>query len=1078
MLTIYKARTVQECADAVLSDIENKSGKNVVIVPDPFTLAVETAVATKLGAKAVFDVEVMSFARLAAVTLGGQIKKCLSPAGCVMLLEKVIRSRAGELEHFRDAAQRAGFAAEMYAAITALRNSGVAPEQLEAVAGKLTGYLAKKTHDIALLYSAYLEELTENHADSTTRLETLVDAIRHPDRYAHLGIAFGDVHFHVIDHVDLNHKQLEVVLALAEQARSVTVGVAVPQGAENSRIYPKLYSKLRAQAAPFLTADVEIPSSLTGERERLSRELFAYSFSEGKGSFVSLVEAKDMNEEVTYLATEITRLVREEGLRYSDVAVITPAFSEYLPYVERIFPYYNIPFFPDARYPLAECSFFRHLMQAMNIVLKGCEQTAMRAFISHPLFTRVAAAEKAAFCDYLDKAGVTRRDPRNPFTLFKDDPLLPRANAVLAALAEEMEPLLRLPEEEKVEVYTAAIKEFLVANDYAKRLTDYTNALTAGVSAAEKASLAKQSEILSHTLPAVVDLLSTMEELRGKETIKLSDFLLALTAGAGQIKLAALPVSLDSVYFAAVDQAMYAPIPRLFVIGAEETLFPLERVKEGILGSPEYAAWQSCDVELKVENTEVEALSASKFHALQILLRAEKLVLSHVGGLNASPCFGQLGILFGVEKKLCSALLKEYGTESLIPTEAVAKNMMIEYLRKGKEGLLDAKETERLAALSEIVRDDLPPACGREESISPERAASLFFRRGSVNASEIESYFYCPFSHFVKYGLGAVEKQVAEADFRDFGLFAHDCIERFVREHILRRPKGDIAEDEAESIAMDIAKQIAATEPKYQAIEEREGKRVIAREIARCGKVARTVRNQIYASDFTPRFLETAFGYPAENRFPATITPEGLRLTGRMDRVDVLDGKLSAEGKPIVSAVDYKTGANDNSAADWYMGVKIQLPLYIEVLAACGYEPVAALYASLKTNRDDSYMIGPKDSEKGVMNALDRSLTTTKSDYTGMSLTKEGGIKGSLLLSDQAFRAMRAYVIMLTENAIREIRSGCVVPSPIKKREDQSPCDGCAVRNICRHADELARKPVKGVKEEEFPSIVEKGEKK
>ena len=1081
MLKIYTARTVQEGAEAVLIDIKEKSGKNIVIVPDPFTLAVETTVAEKLGAKGVFDVEVMSFARLAAVTLGGQIKKCLSPAGCVMLLEKVIRSHAEKLDHFQYAAKTAGFAAEMYAAITALRNSGVEPAQLEAVAGKLTGYLSKKTREIALLYSAYLKELTEEHADSTTRLEALVDAIRHPDRYPRLGLDFGDVNFHVIDHVDLNRKQLEVVLALAEQARSVTVAVAVPNGAENSRIYPKLYSKLKSRATSFLTEDKPIPTSLTGDRERISRELFAYSFSEGKGSLVSLFEAKDMNEEVTCLATEITRLVREEGLRYSDVAIITPAFSEYLPYLERIFPYYEIPFFPDARYPLEDCSFFRHLIQALRIVQKGFEQTAERAFVCHPLFTRVTAAEKAAFCDYLDKAGVARRDPRIPFTLFKDDPLFPVANRVLASLAEEIEPLLALPEEATVETYTQGIKAFLLANDYAKRLTDYTNALTEGVSAEEKASLAKQSEILRHTLPAIVDLLGTMEELRGDETIPLSDFLLAFSAGAGQIKLAALPVSLDSVYFAAVEQAMYAPIPRLFVIGAEETLFPLERIKEGILGSAEYAAWQSCDVELKVENTEVEALSASKFHALQLLLRADKLALSHVGGRNASPCFGQLGILFDVKVKSCSDRLKEYSTEILIPTETVAKNMLIEYLRKEKEGLLDATEEGRLAALRALISDDLPPIFDAAERLSPTRASELFFRKGSVNATEIESYFYCPFGHFVRYGLGAREKQVAEAGSRDLGSFAHDCVETFVREHVMVRPKGDISDQEADAIARKIARKIVDDEPKYQAIEEREGKRVIAQEIARCGKVAVTVKNQIYASDFEPRFLETDFGYgygdPAKGPFSATIRPEGLRLTGRMDRVDVLDGEKGADGRTIVSAVDYKTGSNESAPSDWYMGVKIQLPLYLEVLAACGYEPIAALYASLNTNRKTPYFIGPINNEKGVTASLDLAALEGKSPYTGMSV-KDGALTGKLLLSDEAFRAVRGYVVSLTEQAIREIRSGCVAPSPIKNRDDRSPCENCAARNLCRHADELPRRKVKEVKEEDFPSIAWKGEKK
>ena len=1077
MLTIYSARTVQEGAEKVLSEIKDKEGRNIVIVPDPFTLAVEQTVAEKLGAKGVFDVEVMSFARLAAVTLGGRIKKVLSPAGCVMLMEKVIRSREKELEHFAKAARKAGFAAEMYAAITALRNSGVEPNRLEEAAGKLTGYIAKKTHEIALLYAAYLTELTERHSDSTTRLEALVDAIRHPERYGRLGIAFGDVHFHVIDHVDLNRKQLDVVLALAEQARSISVAVAVPNGAENFRVYPRLYEKLCDEAAPYFDREASVPSALTGERERISRELFAYSYSTGEGSSVSLAVAKDVTEEVTYLATEITRLVREEGLRYSDVAVITPAFSEYLPYIERIFPYYGIPYFPDARYPLAQCPFFLHVMRALRIVEKGYDQTLERAYISHPLFTRATAEEKAAFCDYSDKSGALRRDPRTPFSLFKDDPLLPRANAVLAALAEELEPLLSLPSEAETAVYTERIKEFLIENDFSARLTDYAKTLS------RDASLAKQSEILRRTPAAIVELLDTMKELRGEEIVTFSDFLLALNAGAGQVKLAALPVSLDSVYFAAVEQAMYAPIRRLFVIGAEETLFPLERVKEGILGPAEYAAWQSNDVKIKVENTGVEELAASKFHALQLLLRAERLTLSYVDGKVASPCVGQLSVLFGLKKKPCAELLKQHETQTLIPTEAVAKNMMIEYDRKGKEGLLSEEDGARYEALNELVPDDLPPACGKEEGISQARAAQLFFRKGSVNASELESYFYCPFKHFVSYGLGAKEKQVAESDNRDLGNLAHACMETFVRDYVMVRPRDSVTDLEAERIAKDIAKAIIAKEAKYQAIEEKEGKRVMAQEIVRCGKIASRVKSQIYASHFEPRFLETSFGYssggdPAKGAFPTTIRTEGLRLLGRMDRVDVLSGEKTADGKEYVCAIDYKTGSHESSAEDWYIGVKIQLPLYLEVLGACGYEPIAALYASLKSNlKKDPFFIGPMNDGSGMIGELDLAAKSGKSPYTGLT-EQDDLLTGKLLLSDEAFRAVRRYVVLLTEQAIREIRSGCIEPSPLRTRDDRSPCKDCIARNVCRHADEKPRKKIKGIGEEDFPTIVKEGEKK
>ena len=75
MLTLYKARTVYSGADRVLEEIGNIAGRHVVIAPDAFTLAVEQTIAAKLGRKGVFDVEVMSFARLATVLLGSEIKK-------------------------------------------------------------------------------------------------------------------------------------------------------------------------------------------------------------------------------------------------------------------------------------------------------------------------------------------------------------------------------------------------------------------------------------------------------------------------------------------------------------------------------------------------------------------------------------------------------------------------------------------------------------------------------------------------------------------------------------------------------------------------------------------------------------------------------------------------------------------------------------------------------------------------------------------------------------------------------------------------------------------------------------------
>ena len=98
-------------------------GRAIIIVPDAFTLAFEAGALSKLGKESSFDLEVMSFARLAGVVLGNKLKKCLSPAGSVMLLERVIRKNEKDLRAYGRAAHKAGFAEEMYAALTAIRNS-------------------------------------------------------------------------------------------------------------------------------------------------------------------------------------------------------------------------------------------------------------------------------------------------------------------------------------------------------------------------------------------------------------------------------------------------------------------------------------------------------------------------------------------------------------------------------------------------------------------------------------------------------------------------------------------------------------------------------------------------------------------------------------------------------------------------------------------------------------------------------------------------------------------------------------------------------------------------------------------
>ena len=1068
MLTIYKSRTAFYAAEEVLSKIKEEAGRHVVIAPDPFTLAVEKAIANKLGKKGIFDVEVMSFARLAVVALGSKIKKCLSPAGSVMLMEKVVCERASELLHYRRAAGKAGFAAEMYAAITSVRNSGVTPEQLEDATSKLSGYVKDKTHDIALLYRAYLTELALRHTDSTTRLEALVREIEDSED-------FGDVHFHVVDHVDLNAKQMEVVSALMEKAKSVSVAVTYGEGAANGRIYPTLYRKLRraAEQRKISIREIEVASPLTGEKAAIGEELFSYSFSRAKPESLSLAEAKDVEEEVTYLATEITSLVRKEGFRYADVAVITPSFEEYLPYVERIFRRYEIPLFSDDREPLSSSDVFRHIVGAMEIATHAFEGTLVRRYVLHELFEG-SAEEKADFCDYVDRSGVDRTAFKYPFVLFAKEPLFAGAEKMRESLLREIGSLSTLPAKGTVASYAEALRAFLAENLFDEKIKNYAEKIC-------DRNLKKQAEIVRQTPAAMMDLLDTFVELRGKEEITYAEFVASFVAGAEQVKIAALPVSLDCVYFAPVKQAMYAPIGALFVIGAEEGAFPLEKLSEGILGRREYAAWQSKDIEIKIENTGVEELAASRFHALQLLLRGERLYLSHLEAKPPSSCIGQLREIFrsepdekGEERSYpilkCSDLLDRYPIDVRIPTRAVAANAIVEDSRRAREGLLGEKESRFARAIAEClgVPFPLPYVEDRLEDVKTE----IFFPHKTVSASELECYFKCPFLHFVRFGLNAKERKVARYDRRDVGNIAHKCMEIFVSKYVIKGEKVLISDEEAREIAARIAVEILG-EPYYLAIANKNGRKVLEREIKRCSEIAVIVKNQIYQSDFNPTFFEKDFGkdlfmdqtlvksLEEEGQDDLrTILLNGMALEGKIDRVDLWSSEESDLRYAV--ALDYKTGNNQIESDALYFGEKVQLQLYLAVLRESGFFPVAALYASLSdaVQNKPKYLFGPKWENLTILKRLDKSIKQgVISEHTGVSLDKKTGApkedKGMLMSGDELV-AQSEYAVALSEQAVGEIRGGFIRPSPLKIGR-KTACEYCEFKAVCRHAGQHIR---------------------
>ena len=121
----------------------------------------------------------------------------------------------------------------------------------------------------------------------------------------------------------------------------------------------------------------------------------------GENSGVILTRAANPYEEVRCIAAQIIQLVRREGIRYSQIAVIARDIDPYLTAIEDLFPKYDIPCFFDRREDVQTIPVFSLLFSALDALHTNFDTQHVLALGKNPLMglaeTQVALLENYCF---------------------------------------------------------------------------------------------------------------------------------------------------------------------------------------------------------------------------------------------------------------------------------------------------------------------------------------------------------------------------------------------------------------------------------------------------------------------------------------------------------------------------------------------------------------------------------------------------------------------------------------------------------------------------------------------------------
>lgn len=296
----------------------------------------------------------------------------------------------------------------------------------------------------------------------------------------------------------------------------------------------------------------------------------------------------------------------------------------------------------------------------------------------------------------------------------------------------------------------------------------------------------------------------------------------------------------------------------------------------------------------------------------------------------------------------------------------------------------------------------------------------------AFSAGALEAFAACP----VRW---VVEKLIAPADpepdpeYLVRGSYAHAALERtFTR---LRERTGSArvtpeSLPEAERLAREALQEL---EPRYPVSPSRGRRRAAARRLEL--ELVRRLRREAESDcRFEPREVELAFGLAGhgggdrdgdDDGLPAAELAPGVKVRGRIDRVDVLGGHALVR--------DYKAGNQVPPVARWERDRKLQAQIYmLAVRELLGLEPAGGVYVPLA---------GEKHVSRGLLSA-EHAEALGSADFHPNDFEEPEAFEAHL-------ERARAAACELVERA----RAGDVRPCPRTCSPGRD--GGCAYPSIC-----------------------------
>lgn len=1035
--------------------------REVIVVPDRFSLLAEKMVFEEKGIDCTFFIEVTTLSRLSSKILEecGDNSVVLSKIKMRSLIRKAIIDCQSEFLFFKNRDSNLDFANALLDTISQLKSSGLGIRDVEKLSKNCETTLEKKLHDVFLVFERY-EHLISFVGIDASDLVSLAIKKAGESEYV------KDSSFSFVGFEGMTKQGYEMLKKIVEASRSVTIGlIDCPPDQKNKFIFDgEMFDVLKNISIlnNIIIESVYVPLDNLKANAILSNAYLFTKTPTENFDFARVFQAQNTRQEVEEVAKSIKEKIVKNGLRFKDISVACGNVEDYKSTIKDVFQNFDIPCFIDENKTMDTLLPAKFLNIVISTFKSGFWTDDILALISSS-FIDVPKTIKNQIIKLIENYSLCGD------AVFDSEDILP--DEIKNDFINIFQPLKKYSNINKI---FNKIDYFIDFINYLIKYFEIEEKIERYIKIFEQTGELEISMIYAQSMESLSRALDEINEPDVYGEISFEEFCQIFESAISSIKISTVPVSVDRVFVGDATSSFYDQSKVLFVIGANSDKLPKTQIDCGLISDKEI-------ISMDCEGQIGPMISIINFRNRQKLLSVfgtvgDNVVLSYVAvGEDGRQKF---------PSRIVGDVLQTFQINGMpiLVEDITNENHLAENLVEGFQNKLirnfSSKTSAKISLLKILKQEDkrvkklansIYFALGKsgekivfEAKKKPDyihNAEKLFFPKGKTQSSQLETYFKCPYMHFAKYGLRLQENREKNVDALEIGNILHECVEMFTKTNVAKLK--EIENKQVEELANETYNKVVSKKQYKYFITHSAFDAVLSLLKKENIRVCQKIVEEQKLSNFSPKFFEKEFGFNLQSCTSFETRSGFVGLSGKVDRIDMcMDG---------FRIIDYKTGNVDDMLKDVFFGSKIQLFLYANEWESATKKKCKGVFYFPISNKigesnNDKIFSGFFDCDLDNVQNMDSSLNlsnptskiinvklkTNKKNLKSNTIELRGGLKGNLT-KDQ-LKSLMKYCEQVAKQAVVEIASGYISPSPAN--DGVSVCEFCDYKSMCGFEDE------------------------